>query len=147
MEPRGWRRGIHLLWWRMEPFRLITDLAPWHKMIEKALKHDVDGHTWLELQERVRCGEFIAVEKPDAAVLIVERLELPRGIALNIVLCAGYAYATWLTSAIGFLKALAQDQGCEWIRLQGRGGWSRALKGSGFKERARLLSMEIRTHD
>jgi len=118
-------------------------LRPWHRMIDRALEHDPDGHTWLEVAERVKDGTFLAVEIPKAAVLIVERLVTPAGAALSVVLCAGFSYSRWLGQAIAFLKELAKDQDCKWIKVAGREGWEKILPRYGFRKRSSVLSMEL----
>lgn len=124
----------------MEQVRLITDLAGWIPRLEQAMDHDVDGHSVLEVVERVRSGEFLAVEVDGKGLLVVEILERENRV-LNVVVCAGWQMPRWIARAVGFLRSMAADQGCPKIRVQGRPGWVRVLSGFGFVRRATILEL------
>ena len=124
----------------MEPIRLITDLKKWSALIELACDYDLDGHSHLEVVERVKAGEFLAVEIDERAVLIIEVLEREHRV-LNVVLCAGWAMPKWISSAVAFLRKMAVDQGCEKVRVQGRPGWVKVLGRRGFANKAAVMEM------
>lgn len=126
----------------MEQIRLITDLSPYRGWIDRALSYDIDGNTILEVVERVKSGEFIAVEVKDKAILIVNILEGENRV-LNVVLAAGWAMPLWLRDATDFLKNLARDQSCSRVRMQGRRGWVKILNSHGFHLRASVMEASV----
>lgn len=127
----------------MEPIRLIRDLAPWYEAIEKACAYDPDGFiNWLLICEQVKSEQWLAVEVCGKVVLIVEKLDTPKGSVLNVQICAGEAVDV-VPQGLAFLEQLARDQGCSGVRVQGRKGWERWLKGRGYQHRVSILTLEL----
>lgn len=127
----------------MESARLTKDLRPWRPRLAAAMRYDIDGHGELEIVERVKSGEFLAVEIDAKCLVVLEVLEGDNR-TLNVVVCLGWSMCHWLGDLVDFLKTLARDQGCKSVRIQGRMGWLKVLTAHGFKKRAVL--MELNAH-
>lgn len=104
------------------------------------MARDIDGHSLLELVERVRNGTFLAIDC-NGAVLIVEILEGENRV-LNVVAIGGRLMVSWLDQVMDCLKRLARDQQCSKIRVQGRKGWEKVLAGYGYTPRAVILECD-----
>jgi hypothetical protein len=83
---------------------------------------------WLAWSDRIEAAAATALVKTDAGLVCV------------ITACGGIDRARWLPLLAG-IEDYARAEGCKSVRLVGRRGWQRALRGYGLK--AVVLEKEL----
>lgn len=75
------------------------------------------------------------------ASCITETARFPAGLRCEVVLCGGTSMDEWLSPCLAVIEAWAKEMGCERMRIEGRPGWERALRG--YSKRSIVLVKEL----
>ena len=109
-------------------------LEKYRELLERALRHCGDTHTFEDIQKGVACGDMQAWDGDDNGIIITEIVVYPNKKTLNIFLVG-------LETGKGFeqLKKMEKSlcefgkmMGCETMTMLGRKGWTKLLPDFGF---------------
>jgi hypothetical protein len=127
--------------------RVASEYAKFKPAIERALQYDLRGVEHVEILQKLRTGEWLCLSVDEASrhlALLICRVEKARvGTVLEVTCCAGELLRVWQAEAHAALIKVATAVGCRAIRLEGRPGWDRQLKGLNYVCRAVILEHEI----
>ena len=127
----------------MESIRLTRDLTPFHVELEEACKVDIFGLNYRQIRDRVRRGQYLAVNIEEQAIAVLEIRTLKEGKSLSVVAIGGHAMPRWIGRLVTFLNDLAKDQGCTRVLAVGRKGWIKVLSRQGFSHRMTALTRVV----
>lgn len=105
----------------------------WLKIIERALPYG--DYTLEEIEDKVESGQWQKWQKGDN-VILTEIWHGDGGRALSIQYAAGNIEELPLFMPV--VESYAMEEGCKYIYLSGRPGWSRALQAYGYQQTNQL---------
>ena len=101
--------------------------------LEAALRNTYGGPDLVGIAEGLKAGELLNIRIGERADAVVEFHQLEDEKICHVVALAGEDMHRWLNELYVVLTALAREQGCHSITLNGRLGWKRALRRFGFR--------------
>ena len=86
---------------------------------------------------------WLAVNGSDVMAVILTRVCANRLGTVEVTHCAGHDRKDWQDAAFRAIMHWALDRGSQRVRVVARPGWSKFLKGKGFRETHRILEADI----
>lgn len=118
-------------------------------MVERWVETAADeAHGWWtadDIRERLETGGaglWLVIDDIPVACVVSEIETGPRFSTVVISICAGSGMEIWL-HLLPQIEAWAKAIGARVIEVRGRKGWARALKSSGYAERAVIVGKEL----
>lgn len=119
---------------------MISDLRKWQAVIEAALKHSDNSHTFDDVCARVLSGDLDMYALPNS-VMLCEYVELPGFTQYHVYLGGGN-----LEEILAYhptMEAHARKRGCKYLSMTGRLGWKKPLLNHGWTHKLSIYKKEI----
>ena len=106
-----------------------------------------DRIDWEQQRAKVARGDALLVEITHGgervAVAFLEMVRGREGDCLSVRWLSGAGMGGWLALLWSGLQDIARAYGCKYVAVTGRPGWSRALRGLGFRDLFRIVQAEV----
>lgn len=116
-------------------------------LIKDALEHDPKQTPISDIATGLESGQYLLILMLDdlklLAALTVELVTTNKGKTCNIITAGGEQADQWENPFLDALEVLAKEQGATKLTLIGRPGWSKRLRGRGFKVTHTRLEAQI----
>jgi hypothetical protein len=118
----------------------MIEMDKYRDLIESALAYSGGTHDYGDVVDAVIAGRMQIWPAP-RGVAITEIIEYPRKKALHVFLAAGEM--DQLIAMVASAEAWGFAQGCKYVTMAGRKGWSRVLAKHGWSETMAVMQKEI----
>lgn len=119
----------------------------YRQFVVDALEYENDPIEILEVLQHLRQCLWIAlaitVNGQLMGFCICEQKHCRKGFELNIRMLAGDWMEAWIDALFDQLKIIARIHKCDALRVQGRMGWLKVLKGYGFAPISQTLKLGL----
>lgn len=133
---------------------LAPPLAPglWDGVVLPLLGPAIErdgGYEPVDVLQQILRGELdlwlVEDDGEPVAAAVTQVFSEPRRRGLMICYMGGHGMAEWLDPLVEGIVGFARTAGCRVVSAIGRAGWTRVAARHGFRERARIIELEVPT--